>query len=76
MAEGSRQALDRTLVEMVNKRFPELKPLALEAVSKIGEADALSYLIVEISMLQTAQDAKRVLEMKLKAGSDSRIESA
>ena len=59
--------LSQAAVDIVKRNFPGLETLARDCVSKVSSTDVLARLIIEISAARAEQDAKRILELSLKA---------
>ena len=59
--EGKLEGMRQTLVSIVRVRFPRLVSLAKTKVVQIDDSGALDDLIVKLSTVSKAQEARRVL---------------
>jgi predicted transposase YdaD len=55
--EGELQALHRTVLTVVQARFPEIVQLATKRTAEIHDAAALETLILNLSLAQTLEEA-------------------
>jgi predicted transposase YdaD len=61
LKEGELQTRRRTILDIVQERFPELVAMAREQVEASSDADLLRQVIVKVSVAQTADEAEQHL---------------
>lgn len=59
--EGRQEGLQQALLSIVAERFPRLVGLAKKQMAVIEEPEVLQFLVVKLSVAQTAEEAKQYL---------------
>ncbi len=66
LEKGKREALGRTLMSFVQKRFPDVVPLAEKHIAVTKNPEVLQHIIDELFAVQTTEEARHVLSVSLK----------
>ncbi len=66
LEKGKREALGRTLMSFVQKRFPDVVPLAEKHIAVTKDPEVLQHIIDELFAVQTTEEARHVLSVSLK----------
>jgi predicted transposase YdaD len=61
LKEGELLAQRRTLLDIVQERFPEIVPLAKKQAESIEDPEMLRHLTVKMSIVQTSKEAEQYL---------------
>lgn len=61
LKEGELLAQRRTLLDIVQERFPEIVPLAKKQADAIEDPEVLRRLTVKMSILQTSKEAEQYI---------------
>ena len=64
--KGRLEALGRTLMSFVQKRFPDMVPLAEKHIAVTKDPEVLQHIIDELFTVQTTEEARQVLSVSLK----------
>lgn len=66
LEKGRLETLGQTLVSFIQKRFPDLLPLAKQQTVAIKDPEVLQHVLDELFAAQSTEEANKVLSMKIK----------